>query len=224
MTMNESDDDRALANLLPFYATGKLSLEDMGRVESALASNAELRRELALVEEEQGATIEANEALGLPSARSSDRFFAMLEAEPARTTPLALAKGFFSWMGERLQSFAPRQMAYAGVTAAMLLVAQAGYIGVLLQRSGVPDEGGFRTASESTEGTFALVTFQPDAKSADVSRFLLSVRARIFDGPRAGNFYRVRVGPKDMTKAERDAAISKLVAEKGVVRTAEPSN
>ena len=64
MTMNESDDDRALANLLPFYATGKLSLEDMRRVERALAGDAELRRELALVEEEHVATVEAKAFLG----------------------------------------------------------------------------------------------------------------------------------------------------------------
>src|SRR5579864_7100845 len=98
MTTNETDDDRALANLLPFYATGKLSLEDTRRVERALVSDAELRRELALVEEEQVATVEANEMLGLPSARSADRFFAMLDAEPARAAPRALAKDIFAWI------------------------------------------------------------------------------------------------------------------------------
>jgi hypothetical protein len=228
MTMNESDDDRALANLLPFYATGKLSLEDMRRVELALTNDSELRRELALVEEEQGATVEANERLGLPSARSADRFFAMLEAEPARTTPRALAKDFFSWLGDRLLSFAPRQMAYAGVAAALLLVAQAGYIGVLLERSG--GGGIFEPAfppggrgPDGVEGTFAEVTFQPEAKSGDISRFLISVRARIVDGPRGGDVYKVRIGKEDMSKADRDAAIAKLLAEKSVVRTASPS-
>jgi anti-sigma factor RsiW len=224
MTMNESDDDRALANLLPFYATGKLSLTDMQRIERALASDDGLRRELELVEEEQAATVEANEMLGLPSARSADRFFAMLEAEPARTTPRALAKGVFAWIGERLQSFAPRQMAFAGIAAAMLLVFQAGYIGVLLQRSGGTDDG-FRTAfgNEVNEGTFAEVTFQPEAKSSDISHFFLSVRARIVEGPRAGDIYRVRIGKKDMSKPDRDAAIARLRAEKNVVRTADPS-
>src|SRR6516225_9897 len=118
MTMNESDDDRALANLLPFYATGKLPLADMQRVERALANDAALRRELELVEEEQAATVEANEMLGLPSARSADRFFAMLEAEPARAAPRALTRDMLAWIGERLQSLAPRQMAFASIAAA----------------------------------------------------------------------------------------------------------
>jgi hypothetical protein len=225
MTMNESHDDRALADLLPFYATGKLSREDMQRIERALPTNDELRRELALVEEEQMATVEANEMLGLPSARCADRFFAMLDAEPARTAPRALAKGVFAWIGERLQSLAPRQMAFAGVAAAVLIVAQAGYIGTLLERSGEFGGGGYRSAfgDETSEGTFALVTFQSDAKSSDISRLLLSLRARIMDGPRAGDKYRLRIGPKDMSKADRDAAIARLLAEKGVVLTAEPS-
>ena len=225
MTMNESDDDRALANLLPFYATGKLSLEDMRRVERALAGDAELRRELALVEEEHVATVEANEMLGLPSARSADRFFAMLDAEPARAAPRALTRDMLAWIGERLQSLAPRQMAFASIAAAVLVVAQAGYIGALLERSGESGGGGYRSAlgDETNEGTFALVTFQPEAKSGDISRLFLSVRARIVDGPRAGDKYRLHIGPKDMPKADRDAAIARLLAEKAVVRTAEPA-
>jgi hypothetical protein len=225
MMTNERDDDRGIANLLPFYVTGKLSLENMQRVERALAGDDALRRELALVEEEQIATVEANERLGLPSARSADRFFAMLEAEPARTSPRALAKDFLSWMGERLQSFAPRQMAFAGMAAAVLLVAQAGYIGVLLERSAESGGGTFDVATrgEGSEGTFAEVTFQPEAKSSDISRFLISVRARIVGGPFAGDVYKLRIGKKDMSKAESDAAIAALLAKKDVVRWARPS-
>jgi hypothetical protein len=107
----------------------------------------------------------------------------------------------------------------------VLLVAQASYIGVLLERSGVSDNGGFRTQSggESSEGTFALVIFEPAAKSSDISHFLLSARVRIIDGPRAGDEYKVRIGKKDMSKADRDAAIAALLAEKGIVRWARPS-
>src|SRR6476646_10080964 len=100
MTTNPSDNDRGLADLLPFYVTGRLALNDMQRVEAALAKDPALRQELALVEEEQIATVEANERLGLPSSAAAQRFFAMLEAEPARTTPKAIAKDLFAWIGE----------------------------------------------------------------------------------------------------------------------------
>jgi hypothetical protein len=224
MTMNGSSDHRALADLLPFYVTGKLSREEMQRVELALAEDAALRHELALVEEEQIATVEANERLGMPSSATAQRFFAMLEAEPARTTPKAVAKDIFAWLGERLQSLAPRQMAFAGTAAAVLIVAQAGFIATKLQ---APDDGNgvFRSASsgESVDGTFVIVTFQPTAEQSDVSRLLASLRAKVVDGPRTGDIYKLRIGRKDMPKEERDALIAKLNAEKAVIGSVRPS-
>jgi anti-sigma factor RsiW len=216
MNTNESSDHRALADLLPFYVTGKLPLEDMRRIEDALAGNEALRRELALVEEEQIATIQANEMIGLPSSRAGQRFLAALEAEPARTTPRALAKGVVAWIGERLQSLGPRQMAYAGVAAAVLLVAQASYIGVLL-RGGTT----FTQASvggQTVEGSFVMLAFMPEAKAVDAARLLESVHGIIVDGPRAGGFFKVRIGPKDMSKTDRDAVLARLAAEKSIIR------
>jgi anti-sigma factor RsiW len=223
MNTNESDGNRALADLLPFYATGKLPLADMQRIEVALAGDAALRRELALVEEEQIATVQANEMLGLPSSGAANRFFAALEAEPARTTPRALAKDVFAWIGERLQSLAPRQMAYAGTAAALLLLAQAGYIGVLLH-----GESGeiYRQASvdgATGEGSFAMLAFMPEAKAVDVSRLLEAAHAVVVDGPRAGGFFKVRIGAKDMPKADRDAVLARIAAEKTIVRFVAPS-
>jgi hypothetical protein len=219
MNTNESSDHRALADLLPFYVTGKLPLEDMRRIEHALAGDAALRRELALVEEEQIATIQANEMLGLPSSRAGQRFLAALEAEPARTTPRAFAKGVFAWIGERLQTLGPRQMAYAGVTAAVLLVAQASFIGVLLH--GQHGETTFTQASvggQTGEGSFVMLAFMPEAKATDAARLLESVHAIIVDGPRAGGFFKVRIGPKDMPKTDRDAVLAKLAGEKSIIR------
>jgi hypothetical protein len=225
MNTNESSENRALADLLPFYVTGKLPLADMQRIEQALAGDQALRRELALVEEEQIATVQANEMLGLPSSRAGQRFFAALEAEPERVTPKALAKDLFAWIGERLQALAPRQMAYAGVAAALLLVAQAGYIGVLLhgQGGGTSYQTAFGEQGPAGEGTFAMLAFKPDAKAVDVARLLQSVHAVVIDGPRAGDFFKVRLGPKDMPKADRDAIIAKLQSENSIIRYASPS-
>jgi len=163
--------------------------------------------------------VQANEMLGLPSARSGQRFLAALEAEPARTTPRALAKGVFAWIGERLQSLAPRQMAYAGVAAALLVLAQAATIGVLLHgQGGTSFQTAFGEQGSTVEGSFAMIAFVPDAKAVDASRLLESVNAMVVDGPRAGGFFKVRIGPKDMPKAERDAIIARLAAEKTIIR------
>ncbi len=219
MNTNESSDHRALADLLPFYVTGKLALDDVQRIEVALADNEALRHELALVEEEQVATVQANEMLGLPSSRAGQRFLAALEAEPARTTPQAFAKGVLAWIGERLQALAPRQMAFAGAAAAVLLVAQATYIGVLLHgRGGSTTYNQASVGGETGEGTFAMIGFMPEAKALEVSRLLESVHAVVVDGPRAGGFFRVRIGPKDMPKTDRDALIARLAGEKTIVR------
>ena len=220
MNTNESPEHRALADLLPFYVTGKLPLPEMQRIEDALAGNEALRRELELVEEEQIATIQANEMLGLPSAGSAQRFFAALEADPARTTPSALAKDLLSRIGGWLQALAPRQMAYAGVAAAVLLVAQASYIGVLLHgQNGGTTFGQASVSGQSTlEGSFLMLAFTPDAKAADAARLLESVHAVVVDGPRAGGFFKVRIGPKDMAKTERDAILARLAAEKTIIR------
>jgi len=223
MSTNESSGNREVADLLPFYVTGQLPLAEMQRIETALASDEALRRELALIEEEQTATVQANEMLGLPSARAADRFFAMLDAEPQRTSPRRVAKDAFAWIGERLQSLAPRQMAFAGVAAALLLVAQAGFIGTLLHESGGQTYTQASVGGAVGEGSFATLSFAPDAKAADISRLLEATHATLVDGPKPGGLYIVRIGAKDMSKADRDGVIARLDAEKGLVRFVAPA-
>jgi anti-sigma factor RsiW len=222
MNTNESSDNRDLADLLPFYVTGRLPLAEMERIEAALATDEALKRELALVEEEQGATVQVNEALGLPSARSADRFLTMLEAEPQRTTPRAAAKDMFAWLGERLQSLAPRQMAFAGIAAALLLVAQAGFIGSLLHKDGGQSYGTASGQHAAFDVSLQAVIFTPDAKAADISKLLDAAKGVIIDGPSGGNLYTVRIGAPNMSKADREAAVARLGAEKGIVRLVMP--
>jgi hypothetical protein len=234
MNRNESPNYRALADLLPFYVTGKLPVEDVQRIEHALLEDEALRLELDLVEEEQIVTVQANESRGLPSARAAQRFFDALEAEPARAMPNVAAaaasppsaKGVLAWIGERLQALTQRQMAFAGVAAALLLVAQAGFIGVLLGKGGgtfgtafAPGEG----VGNEIEGSYAMIAFMPEAKVADMARLLETSHLRVIDGPRAGGFFRVWIGPKDMPKADQDALLARLQAEKGIVRFAATS-
>jgi anti-sigma factor RsiW len=218
MNSDEPPFDRELADLLPFYVTGRLPLAEMERIEVALSKDDALRRELALIEEEQAATVEVNERLGLPSARAAGRFLAALDAEPARSPPRAVARDVFAWIGERLQSLGPRQMAYAGVAAALLVVAQAGFIGALLHGTGGAIYTQASVRGGDSEGSVATLAFTPDAKAADISRLLDAAHVTIVDGPKPGGLYVVRIGPKDMPKPDREGVIARLGAEKSLVR------
>jgi anti-sigma factor RsiW len=220
MNNNGKQGNRELADLLPFYVIGKLSLADTKRVEAGLANDEALRRELVLVEEEQAATVQANQMLGLPSARAADRFLAMLDAEPERGFA---ANRVVAWIGERLRSLTPRQLAYAGIVAALLVVAQAGLIGALWSGSGGTNFTQASVSGAAGEGSFAAVVFEPQAKLTDIATLLDGSHATIVDGPKPGGIYVVRIGPRDMPKSDRDAAIARLSAQKGLVRFAAPS-
>src|SRR5580704_1556546 len=71
--------------LLPWHAAGTLARRDAERVERALAGDAELARQYAMVREELGETIRLNESLGAPSARAMERLMAAIDAEAAAT-------------------------------------------------------------------------------------------------------------------------------------------
>ena len=56
--------------LLPFHAAGTLNLRDARRVDEALATNPDLARQYAVIQDEYAETILLNESLGAPSART----------------------------------------------------------------------------------------------------------------------------------------------------------
>ena len=60
-----------LEGLLPWYASGTLTPEDVLHVERALARMPELRRRYDLVLEERAAAVNVHESLGTPSPRAS---------------------------------------------------------------------------------------------------------------------------------------------------------
>src|SRR5690349_22407945 len=70
--------------LLPWHAAGSLNARDARRVEEALASDADLARQYAVIREEYAETISLNESLGAPSSRAMQKLFAAIDAEPAR--------------------------------------------------------------------------------------------------------------------------------------------
>jgi len=197
--------------LLPFHAAGTLNLRDARRVDEALASNPDLARQYAVIQDEYAETILLNESLGAPSARAMQKLFAAIDAEPARKSasfnPLMRIAGFFS-------SLSPRTLAYAGVAGAVLVLLQAGVIGTVLVKDRAP--GNFQTAAfpaQSTAGTFGLIRFAPDAKADDITQLLHTYNASIVSGPKSGVF-RVRFGDKSLSKEEAAQLMTRLQGEK----------
>ena len=224
MTEHEAIDGRDIADLLPFYAAGTLRADDRAKVDAALATDPALRSELALVREEQLAMIESSEALGAPSRQGSARFFEMLDAAPAPKRGL-IRFDVASWVGARLESVRPRTLAFASMAACLLVVAQAGYIGlkVLPQHSrGAYETASFETPSAGVSGTIVVVSFAPNAKAVDIGKLLDSNKASIVAGPLAGGLYQVRIGDKLLSTAERDKVVTRLKSQSSVVQFAAP--
>ncbi|HEY1747562.1 MAG TPA: hypothetical protein VGG11_12475 [Xanthobacteraceae bacterium] len=205
-----------IEDLLPWHAAGTLSPRDTQRVETALAEDPELARRYQLVREELAQTIHLNETLGAPSARAMETLFAKIDAEPARAPAIAAN------LGARLRDFfaalSPRTVAWSAAAAAIAIVLQAGVIGgILLKETGGV---GYETASApstiSSDGTYALVRFQPQSSAAEITRFLDANKFDIAEGPLAGGLFRVRIAPNKLAKTDRDRLISAVQADKVV--------
>ena len=221
--------------LLPWYAAGTLSPTEAKRVEEAIARDPALAERLALTREEMDEAIGLAESLPAPSPRARDRVFdriaAMEEARPASLAEMGRAastkvreSGFVGRLLELFSGFAPRQLAYAGIAAALLVVAQAGIIGTMLTDRG-PTYGTASGPGGATarEGTFALVGFAPGVTLDRVAAVLTERGAAIVDGPRAGGLYRIRIAPKAVSNEERDRLLTRLREARDVVSSALPS-
>ena len=82
--INKQPARHEIEELLPWYATGRLSNRDAERVEQALAGDRKLARRYELVRWELAETTRLNAALGVPSARAMEKLFAAINAEEAR--------------------------------------------------------------------------------------------------------------------------------------------
>jgi anti-sigma factor RsiW len=153
--------------LLPFHAAGTLNLRDARRVDEALATNPDLARQYAVIQDEYAETILLNESLGAPSARAMQKLFAAIDAEPTRKAafnPLMKVAGFFS-------SLSPRTLAYAGVAGAVLVLLQAGVIGTVLVKDRAP------------EGTFRRLRFRPSRRQERLAWCALRPTPRLMTLP-----------------------------------------
>ena len=205
--------------LLPWHAVGTLNVRDSRKVDEALARDHELARQYAVIREEYAETIHLNESLGAPSARAMQKLFAAIDAEPARSRRASLSvaarfTGFFA-------KLSPRTLAWSASLGALVLLLQAGLIGVVLTNN---RPASFETASLSTNEPItrelgaaalprALVRFSPDARVADITALLDKYQASIVDGAKGGMF-RLQFGNRAMSKDEVAGLLSRLQNEK----------
>ena len=204
--------------LLPWHAAGTLNARDAKRVEEALASDPDLARQYAAIQEEYAETIGLNESLGAPSAGAMTKLFAAIENEPERKASRSLNipsrfAGFFAGLS-------PRTLAWSASFGALALLLQAGVIGAVLMKNQQP--ASFQTASLSTDGPItrslgpeaprALVRFAPDARVADINALLDNYQASIVDAH--GGMFRLQFGTRAMSKEDVAALMNKLKGEK----------
>ncbi|GGC91815.1 hypothetical protein [Chelatococcus reniformis] len=214
--------------LLPWYATGRLGPADAERVRRALAGDAELRRRLDLVRQEQAETVLSNEAIAAPPARLRDDLFARIDADEREwASPRAAAtvprRSAVEWLAAAIAALSPRTLAWTAAGLCIVFLLQAGVIGSFIaeQQAGP----GFETASSGgveTPGTYVLVAFAPTATTADVTAFLGAAKAAIVDGPKPGGIYRVRIADTVLARDVLEARLAVLRSQSGLIRVALP--
>lgn len=188
-----------IEDLLPWYANGRLSAADRGRVEVALAADPELARRLDLVREEMAEAIAVNEAIRPNSTAAFDRLMASIAAEPHPVRPLAairvgLVERVGAWLGDVLAGLAPRRLAFAAAAVVAVLAVQSAVVGGLLGNRSA--EGGYQTASQGTvaaaaKGPTLLVAFAPEMRIDELGAFLKRHGASLAEGPKANGFFRL---------------------------------
>jgi hypothetical protein len=202
--LSEADE---IAALLPWYVTGKISESDKARVDTYAETHPEVLRQISIAREEADVVFAANQSIPPPRA-ALERLQSNIAKSPKARLHSVQAT-FIDRIGSWLGSFAPRQLAYAVLTAALVLAVQTAS---LMSTRLAP--GGYQTASGPSDalskGTFALVAFQPAAPASTLSAFLADNSYVIVEGPKAGGMYRLRVSEKVLTAAERDVALAKL--------------
>jgi anti-sigma factor RsiW len=212
--LSEADE---IAAMLPWYVTGKLSAADTARVDAYVTSHPEVNAHLALARDEADGVFADNASITAPRG-GLDRLQKSLASSPAARMHAAKSS-FIDRVGEWLGGFTPRQLAYAGLTAALVLAVQTASIGSLISKPS--GSIGYETASgpgtSLTNGSFALVAFQPAAPTGTLSAFLADNRFAVVDGPKTGGVYRVRLSETVMASKDLEAAVAKLKARTDLV-------
>jgi hypothetical protein len=204
--------------LLPWHAAGTLNRRDTDRVEQALAGDRELARRYDLVREELAETIHLNETLGAPSARAMEKLFAAIDAEEARAPRRRRSFDLGGRISEFLSSFSPRTLAWSATAAAVAILLQAAVITSIVVKDSAPT--GFVVANSSTDGSFAVVRFAPQATAAEINNFLGAYKATVVEAPMKSQpvgTYRVRLSETTLDDGEVNRILRDMRTDSKIV-------
>jgi hypothetical protein len=226
MIERKKNDEEDVEALLPWYEKGTLPDEDAHTVEDYLKAHpADGNRFIELIREEVTETIEANEQAGMPSSAALNRLMESIAAEPKRAGAVVRdrAGGFFTRLfGQGAAPWLP----VATAAACLVILVQAGTIGLLLTNPDVIEEPGPgrvtrsikpELAGNNNQGT-VLIRFNPNATAKDITALLNTLEATIIEGPKLGGVYRVRISNKPL-KTEQIDAILKQMRERSDIIT-----
>jgi len=218
MFKNKAAEREEIEALLPWHAAGTLSRREADMVERALAADTDLAAQYETIREDLAETIVANESLGAPSARAMQKLMADIEADVSTARRVRSSFNLGEWLSERLSSFSPRTLAWSATAAALAVVLQAGLLAGMFvsEKQG----GNFHTASVQTDqtiksGTYALISFAPQASVADVTKLLETYKIAVIEGP-TGGVYTVRLAVTGMPKEELAQMVKRLQDESAV--------
>jgi hypothetical protein len=215
--LNNKEPERfEIEALLPWHAAGTLNRRDADRVERALASDRELQRRYALVREEFAETIHLNESLGAPSSRAMEKLFAAIDSEEARAPRRRASFDLGGRVSEFLSGFSPRTLAWSATAAAVAILLQAAVItAVMVKEHG--SAGTYAVASKTTEGSFAVISFSPQATAAEITKFLGAHKASVVGGPLRTGGYRIRLSETTLPDDEVSKIVKRMQEESKVV-------
>ena len=205
--------------LLPWYAAGTLSAADKTLVEKTLATEPALRASLARIEEERDETVALNEAIPMPRSSAIDALMRRIETDAPRRGRSA-TKGAMARLLEAVGGLSPRTIAIGMGVAALVIIAQGGFITNYLAHQG-GDMDRYSTASVAPatgEQALLLVQFVGTAQLEAIAALLRAEKATIIDGPKAGGLFRIAVAA-----ADRDTVLADLKARPDLVGFAGPS-
>jgi anti-sigma factor RsiW len=201
--------------MLPFYVTGQLDHAEVNEIDDYLERHPDVARQLDLIRAERESTAAANAIHASRPVRSFDRVAAMIgtpSARPARSAGWGLA-----WI-KQLFALPSPALSFVGAAAAIVILLQAATIGTLVVAQ-YPNifTGASGPNGTVDAGTTVVVSFADNASAAAIADVLSGLAVKIIDGPSGGKLFTVRIGPKNMSEAERDRLIAALRARRDLI-------
>jgi hypothetical protein len=147
-----------------------------------------------------------------------ERLFAAIDAEEARSPRRRRGFDFGARMSELLAGFAPRTLAWSATAAALAILLQAAVITAVVVREHGASNGP-TLASKTSEGSFAVVRFAPQATASEITNFLGAHKATLIEGPlkAGGSLYRLRLSETPLPKEEVGKIVHQMQDESKVV-------